>query len=110
MRSLGWPSLYLAVLLAACGGGGSKGSNTNPSDPTGAACEPGRCLADISKLIGDHRAESRACYEAGAKKTAGMQGRIIINFRIDSDGNVTETSQGMQDDQITDEGVVGCVS
>src|SRR4051812_36711553 len=101
--------LCFAFVLTACGGA-AKGSSTNPGDPAAGACEPGRCLEDISKLIGEHRAESRACYEAGAKKTPGMQGRIIINFRIDAEGNVTESSQGMQDEQITDEQVVTCVS
>ena len=52
--------------------------------------------------------EARACYDA--LSTQKVKGRLIINFRIDADGNVTETSQGMQDDQIQDETLVTCVS
>jgi len=111
MRSRVCPALVL--LLVACSSGSKHESTTSSASTDGSdapACETGRCLDDISKLISEHRAESRACYEAGAKKQPGLQGRLIINFRIDQDGNVTEASQGMQEDQITDEGVVTCVS
>ena len=101
-------SLCLAIALTACGGGTSKVS-TSSTEPA-AACEPGRCLEDISKLISERRTESRACYDEGAKKMPGMKGRIIINFRIDAEGNVEDSSQGMQDDQIQDEALVSCVS
>lgn len=110
-----WLCPTLLVLIAACSGNAKHESTTSSasSDSAGSdapACETGRCLADISKLIGEHRTESRACFEAGAKKQPGLQGRLIINFRIDQNGDVSETSQGMQDDQITEEGVVTCVS
>ena len=107
--------LFALVLVAGChgksasttgGGGGGGGGGDEPA----AQCEPGRCLEDISKAIADRRSESRACYDAAAKQTKGLTGRIIINFRIDEQGNVTETSQGMQDDQIQDETLVTCVS
>jgi hypothetical protein len=118
MRSSIWvPALLLAV--AACGGkstgtttgGGGGGEGGGDEGGEGAAeCEPGRCLADISKAIAEKRPQSRACYDTAAKKAPGLAGRIIINFRIDESGNVSETSQGMQDDQITDETLVTCVS
>jgi hypothetical protein len=106
------PALVLA--LAACHGksssttGGAEGGGGG--DDSAGQCEPGRCLEDISKALGEHRTESRACYDTAAKATPNLAGRIIINFRIDAEGNVTETSQGMQDDQIQDETLVTCVS
>jgi hypothetical protein len=105
MRSLVLPALLLA--LAACPG---KKSTTPAGGDDGTQCEPGRCLDDISQALAGHRAESRACYDTAAKKTPNLAGRIIINFRIDEQGHVTETSQGMQDDQIQDQDLVNCVS
>lgn len=105
----------LVVFVGACGGKGK----TEPTGPTGGddsaptdapPCEPGRCLEDISKNIGERRADARACYDAGLQRDPKMQGKIIINFAIDSEGMVGETSQGMQDGQIEDQEVVACVS
>lgn len=74
-------------------------------------CAKERCIADISKLIQERRPATRACYDKAVKKQPAIgEGRVIINFKIDPDGTVIETSQGMQDDQITDEGVVNCIS
>jgi hypothetical protein len=108
-------SLLLLLALTACHGksstttGGTGGGGGGGDDSAG-QCEPGRCLEDISKALAEHRTESRACYDAAAKSKPGLGGRIIINFRIDDQGNVTETSQGMQDGQIEDETLVTCVS
>lgn len=100
--------------IAACGG---KNDAAEPS-PGGvvaaggaqAKCEPGRCLDDISAAIAEHRPDARACYDEGRKRDATIEGKLIINFAIDSEGVVGETSQGMQDNQITEQGVVDCVS
>src|SRR5215208_3568870 len=86
-----------------------------PTETEGAAgsgdCAKERCIADISKLIQERRSATRACYDKAVKKQPTIgEGRVIINFKIDPDGTVIETSQGMQDAQITDEGVVNCVS
>ncbi|HEY5944439.1 MAG TPA: AgmX/PglI C-terminal domain-containing protein [Kofleriaceae bacterium] len=106
-----WKHAWIALVLAGCGSAGkpvaSSGGGGGGGDSTG--CEPGRCLDDISKQIQERKAEARACYDALSTQKRGAKGRLIINFRIDADGNVTETSQGMQEDQITDETLVGCV-
>lgn len=108
--------LLVALLLAVVLGGCSKPkTDTTPTgggsdDGDTVACEPGRCLEDISKLIGERRPDARACYDEGRKRDPKMQGKIIINFAIDSEGVVGETSQGMQEEQIEDQTVVGCVS
>ncbi len=39
-----------------------------------------------------------------------MGGKLFINFTIDAAGHVTEASQGMQQDQITQQEIVDCVS
>ena len=111
----------LVVLLAACGGGkkadttptGGDGGSGGGGGDTGdgaSACEPGRCLDDIKRLIAERKSDSRACYDAARKRNAGLAGKVIINFAIDSEGVVGETSQGMQDGQLEDQELVACLS
>jgi hypothetical protein len=104
-----WQQIWILAGVVACSSGSkqSTGPTAGGDDEGNKSCEPGRCLADISKQIQARKPEARACYDALAGKT---KGRLIINFRIDAEGNVTETSQGMQDDQIQDETLVTCVS
>jgi hypothetical protein len=102
----------LAVILAS--GCGHKAKDTSApvgGDDGQVQCEPGRCLEDISKLVSEHRDESRKCYDEGKKRDPNLAGGfIVINFAIDADGNVADTSQGMQDAQIMEPGTVDCVS
>lgn len=98
----------LLVALAACGG--SPKASGASDGPAQATCEPGRCLEDISKLIGERKADTRACYDAARTRAPTLAGKIVINFAIDSEGVVGEASQGMQDDQIQDAELVACVS
>ena len=88
--------IALCLLLVACG------SSSKPATTASSDCEPGRCLDDISKVVAEHKPEAREC-----AKTA--KGRVIINFKIDKDGNVEEADQGMQEDQISDPAVVSCL-
>lgn len=115
MRQCGWSPVVLAVAALSLGCGPT--SKSAPVAPSGAgsgeeaaSCEPGRCLEDISRVIQADRAKARACYEAGLKRQPGLEGRLIINFEIDAEGAVIDASQGMQDNQITEEEVVSCVS
>ena len=114
----------LAVLLTACGGGKKADTITTPtggSDGASAAgggdsgdgaqtCEPGRCLDDIKRAIAERKTDARACYDAARKRNPGLAGKVIINFAIDSEGVVGETSQGIQDGQLDDQELVACLS
>jgi hypothetical protein len=109
--------VFTLPLLVACGGGPKHDSTPAPpaaaeagTTTAAAGCEPGRCLEDISHVIEGHRAAARACYDAGLVRQPGLKGRIIINFEIDAAGVVAEASQGVQDNQITESGVVACVT
>jgi len=106
MRAL-LPSIL--VVAAACGGK-TKQEPVGPGGGEQSNCEPGRCLEDISKAIGERRDETRKCYDEGRKRDPKMEGKVIINFAIDDQGVVGETSQGMQDGQIEEIGVVACLS
>ena len=105
-----WQHIWILAGVVACGSKQSTGPTTGGGDDSGASktCEPGRCLEDIAKQLQSRKPEARACYDA--LSTQKVKGRLIINFRIDAEGNVTETSQGMQDDQIQDETLITCVS
>jgi hypothetical protein len=108
----------LATALLACGSSKPTTTTTASGDTVAgdrageqASCEPGRCLDDIRAAIGEHRPQARACYDEGRKRQPDLAGgKIIINFTIAADGTVTDAEQGMQDDQITEPGVVDCVS
>src|SRR5687768_975595 len=75
------------------GGGGTstETSTDTSSQDSGAqdttegapACEKGRCLADISKVVQERRPAARACYDAGVKRKPGIEGKVIINFTIE---------------------------
>jgi hypothetical protein len=103
------------VVLAACSG---TPKQTTPVDPAGGDnggddqtdCEPGRCLEDISKAVSERRDDARQCFDEGRKRDPKLPGLLIINFAIDAEGVVGETSQGMQDAQLADQQVIDCVS
>src|SRR5262245_14429514 len=88
----------LILFLVACGSSSKQTTTTGPASD----CKPGRCLDDISKVVAEHKPEARECAKSA-------KGRVIINFKIDKDGNVEEADQGMQDDQISDPAVVTCL-
>ncbi len=92
--------IALCLLLFGCGG--SPRPAPQPVSDSASDCEPGRCLEDISKVIADRKPEARACARSA-------KGRVIINFKIDKNGNVEEADQGMQEGQISDSQVVTCL-
>lgn len=92
------------------GGGGGGGGSGSGSEPTADACEPGRCLADLAAAVEAKHADAVVCYDAARKKDAKVTGRVVINFRIDPDGKVIDTSQGAQSGQVEDPQLVECLS
>ncbi len=106
------PALLVLALALGCGGPAKPAAQTTPppaGDGSGTACEPGRCLDDISRAIAPHKDEARKCYDQALEAKAGMGGKVFINFLIDPAGHVTESSQGMQDNQLTQPEIVDCV-
>lgn len=97
------------VMLVACG-------KPAPAVPSGggsdaAECEPGRCLADIQKAIGEHRAEARACYDTAHKKDPKLgAGALVMNYQIGEDGHVIDATQSDKDDQLMDPELTACVA
>ena len=99
---------YLALIFA-CGGHPTPPPATSGSG--GGDCEPGRCLENISEVVGSHKTESRACYDKARQREPKLgAGRVIINFSIDKDGAVLDATQGMQEDQLQDEQMVSCLA
>jgi len=104
LRRLAW----VAIAVIGCSGKPKQPATVTGAD--GKTCEPGRCLEDFSKQISERKPQTRACYDAFLVSKPGVKGRVVINFRVDPNGDVTETSQGMQDAQIDDETLVACIS
>src|SRR5260221_11748281 len=96
-------SLVMAIVVFGCSGHPAQAPATGGSASTD--CEPGRCLENISEVIGNHKTESRACL-----KNPKESGRVIINFTIDAGGKVSEATQGMQGEQIEDPALVTCLT
>ena len=96
--------IALLCLIVAC-----SGSKPAPTQP-GSDCEPGRCLADISKVVSVQRPAAKACYEAGLKRDPAIKGgRIIVNFDIDPEGATSSVAQSTKSDQIEEADTVACV-
>jgi hypothetical protein len=97
--------MLCVVLLVAGGCGGASKPDSKVS-----TCDPGRCLEDLSRVIGEHRAEAKACHQRGLARDPKMQGsRIVINFEVDAEGTVIDASQSVKGDQIEDPETVACV-
>lgn len=106
---------FAFVVIAACSGTPKQTTPVDPGDGSAevseqASCEPGRCLDDISRAVGERRADARKCYDHGLQRDPKLPGLLVINFAIDAEGVVGETSQGMQDGQLADQQVIDCVS
>jgi hypothetical protein len=104
------PERLALVVIAVLGCGGKSKQPPTIIGQDGNACEPGRCLEDFAKQISERKPQTRACYDAFLVGKPGVKGRVVINFRVDANGDVTETSQGMQDEQLEDETLVACIS
>lgn len=107
-------SLLVAIglgLATSCSGP-TKTSGVNGGDDTvpETDCEPGRCLTDIANAVKEHREKARACFDDGVAKRDIKGNRVLINFRIEADGTVSEASQSVKGDQIEDPEVVACMT
>jgi hypothetical protein len=70
---------------------------------------PGRRPEDLMTIIGTHRDEARACYDAALKAHPGIEGNLDIKFTIDPKGQVTEGSADDGKSDIHEPGVVTCI-
>ena len=61
-------------------------------------------------MIQQHRPAARACVAEARKHQPDLAGQLFINFEIDPAGQIASTSQGVQDNQISDPDVIACVS
>ena len=82
--------------------------------PTGSAGphqpDPGRSPKDIQAIVLAHRDEARACYDAGVKQHPGIEGDLVIQWTIDPKGNVSAISADEMRSQISEPGVIGCIT
>jgi hypothetical protein len=91
------------TVVATDAGAASTGKNPHSH-------EPGRGPADIRAIIVAHRDEARACYDKSLDGHPGIEGDLVIQWTISPKGNVTQVSVDTARSQITEAGVVACVS
>lgn len=76
--------------------------NTVPAEPEG------KIAADeLQKVFRENSAAYRECYERQLKKNPSLQGRVILNLTIASDGSVARAD--VQGDTLLDEHVNSCI-
>jgi hypothetical protein len=73
-------------------------------------CEPGRCLEDVARVMKEHRADMRSCYELAHAQRNELEGSMTVNFVIDPKGDVIETSPSVRDGEIEDAELFDCLS
>ena len=97
--------LRVSVVALAIGCGGTPRAVPVEND-----CEPGRCLEDVSRVMKEHRAEMRSCYELAHAQDNTLEGRLTVNFVIDSKGDIVETSPSVRDGEIENAELFDCLS
>lgn len=83
--------------------------DAGPSDVIGKTDVPGRRPQDLMTIIGTHRDEARACYDAALKAHPGIEGNLDIKFTIDPKGTVTDGAADEGKSDIHEPGVVTCI-
>lgn len=72
--------------------------------------DPGRGPSDIRALVLGHRDEARQCYDTALASHPEIAGELVVAWTIDPTGKVTQVSADASRSQITDPGVIACVS
>lgn len=77
--------------------------------PQGSSSEPGRRREDIQTIVLSHRDEARKCYDDGVKGHPGVEGDLVIGWKIDPKGAVTEIAVDESKSQIHEPGIGKCI-
>lgn len=77
--------------------------------PQGSSSEPGRRREDIQTIVLSHRDEARKCYDDGVKGHPGVEGDLVIGWKIDPKGAVTEIAVDDAKSQIHEPGIGKCI-
>ncbi len=80
-----------------------------PKAPAGGSNEPGRRREDIQTIIMARRDEARKCYDDALKAHPGIEGDLVIKWKIDPKGNPTEVMVDESKSQILEPSVGKCV-
>ena len=97
-----------AKLPDAPGAASAAGGTAKPKGPHDH--DPGRGVDDIKAIVNAHRDEAQACYEKGLADHPGIEGNLTITWTMDPKGNVTQTSADASRSDISEPGVIACVS
>src|SRR5579859_2497442 len=87
----------------------SAAAVTPAPSPQSHTHDPGRGPADIRVLVGSHREDARACYDAGLAAHPGLEGDLTVEWTIDPRGKVTRVALDPTRSQILEPAVAACV-
>ncbi|MFY0531012.1 AgmX/PglI C-terminal domain-containing protein [Nannocystis pusilla] len=62
----------------------------------------------IRRVVRAHVGEVRACYEQGLKRDPNLKGRVTLDLRIETSGEVSSAS--VVEDTLTESSVAACIS
>jgi hypothetical protein len=87
----------------------STSASAGPAPKGPHSHDPGRGPEDIRAIVVAHRDEARACYDKALKAHPGIEGDLVIQWKIDPKGNVTQVSLDTSRSTITEGSVAACV-
>lgn len=71
--------------------------------------DPGRSAKDIEAMVKSHRDEARKCYDDALKDHPGIEGDLVITWKVGADGAITKIDVNAARSTITEPSVVSCV-
>ncbi len=85
------------------------GSDAKPAPATGTSqAEETRTMEVIQKIVKDHRAAVRECYDKARKDLPSLQGDMIIHFVLDPEGKVKVAELNQERSTLKAPPVVDC--
>lgn len=86
----------------------TKGES-GPKAPAGGSQEPGRRREDIQTIVLARRDEARKCYDDGVKGRPGIEGDLVISWKIDPKGNPSDVVVDTAKSQIHETSIGNCI-
>lgn len=86
----------------------TKGES-GPKAPPGGSQEPGRRREDIQTIVLARRDEARKCYDDGVKGRPGIEGDLVISWKIDPKGNPSDVVVDTAKSQIHEASIGNCI-
>ena len=87
----------------------SQGKATVSFDASEAIVEEGLTLDEVGRVIHAHMKEVRYCYESAIVRDPSLEGKMLVNFKIEPTGRVKRGSANARDSKVSDSGLERCI-